>query len=98
MSICQRPTLEQSGNQTEARLAAVAPTELKGCSGFLYGRLIGTVTGFCSMGLAWIGMMLVDPDYRHRPRHPADGQGFEHLRRIKVASIKLMPRQPPAVI
>jgi GNAT superfamily N-acetyltransferase len=87
-----RLTEQSQWNQTEQDWRRLLQTPPKGCFGALLdGFLIGTVTTVAyGRELAWIGMMLVDPDYRRR------GLGtrlmrtaLEHLERIGVNSIKL---------
>jgi GNAT superfamily N-acetyltransferase len=87
-----RLTEQSQWNQTEHDWRRLLQSQTKGCFGaFLDGRLIGTITTVAyGTELAWIGMMLVDPDYRRR------GLGtrlmrsdLEHLQRIGVAAIKL---------
>src|SRR5262245_21947299 len=55
-------------NQTESDWRRVMALDGLGCFGaFVDGRLIGTITTATYSGaLAWIGMVLVDPDYRRR--------------------------------
>jgi len=55
-------------NQTEGDWRRVMALDARGCFGaFMAGRLIGTITTAAyATELAWIGMVLVDPDYRRR--------------------------------
>jgi GNAT superfamily N-acetyltransferase len=85
-------TEQSQWNQTERDWRRLLQSVRKGCFGaFLEGRLIGTITTVAyGTELAWIGMMLVDPDCRRQ------GLGtrlmkmaLEHLQRIGVAAIKL---------
>jgi GNAT superfamily N-acetyltransferase len=79
-------------NQTEHDWRRLIRSPPRGCFGaFLDGRLIGTVTTVAyGTELAWIGMMLVDPDYRRRGLGTRLMQtALEHLQRIGVNSIKL---------
>ncbi|HBZ01259.1 MAG TPA: GNAT family N-acetyltransferase [candidate division Zixibacteria bacterium] len=87
-----RLTEQSRWNQTERDWRRLLQLRPWGCFGaVLDGHLIGTVTTVVyGTELAWIGMMLVDPDYRRR------GLGtrlmraaLEHLQRIGVKSIKL---------
>jgi len=87
-----RLTEQSQWNQTERdwrRLFDLRPRSCFGAS--LDGRLIGTVTTVAyGKELAWIGMMLVDPDYRRRGLGTRLMQtALEYLRRIGVESIKL---------
>ncbi len=79
-------------NQTERDWRRLLQSPPRGCFGALIeGRLIGTVTTVAyGTELAWIGMMLVDPDYRRRGLGTRLMQAaLEHLQRIGVNSIKL---------
>ena len=85
-------TEQAQWNQTERDWRRLLQSPPKGCFGaFLDGRLIGTVTTVAyGTELAWIGMMLVDPDYRRRGLGTRLMQAvLEHLQRIGAASIKL---------
>jgi GNAT superfamily N-acetyltransferase len=85
-------TEDSQWNQTEQDWRRLLQTSPKGCFGALLdGCLIGTVTTVAyGTELAWIGMMLVDPDYRRRGLGTRLMQAaLEHLRRIGAASIKL---------
>ena len=87
-----RLTEQSQWNQTERDWRRLLQSSPKGCFGaFLDGRLIGTVTTVAyGTELAWIGMMLVDPDYRRRGLGTRLMQtALEHLQRIGVNSIKL---------
>ncbi len=55
-------------NQTESDWRRVLALDARGCFGaFIAGQLIGTITTATYAGqLAWIGMVLVHPDYRRR--------------------------------
>ena len=63
-----RLTEQSQWNQTERDWRRLLQPPPRGCFGaFLDGQLIGTVTTVVySTELAWIGMMLVDPNYRRR--------------------------------
>ena len=87
-----RLTEQSQWNQTERDWRRLRQFPPKGCFGALLdGCLIGTVTTVAyGTELAWIGMMLVDPDYRRRGLGTRLMQtALEHLQRIGVASIKL---------
>ena len=87
-----RLTEQSQWNQTERDWRRLLQSEPGGCLGaFLDGRLIGTITTVAyGTELAWIGMMLVDPDNRRRGLGTRLMQAaLQHLRRIGVASIKL---------
>ena len=87
-----RLTEQSQWNQTERDWRRLLQSLPKGCFGALLdGRLIGTITTVAyGTELAWIGMMLVDPDYRRRGLGTRLMQtALEHLQRIGVASIKL---------
>jgi GNAT superfamily N-acetyltransferase len=87
-----RLTEQSQWNQTEPDWRRLLESSPQGCFGaFLDGRLIGTVTTVAyGTELAWIGMMLVDPDYRRRGLGTRLMQtALEHLQRIGVNSIKL---------
>ncbi|MBI5585737.1 MAG: GNAT family N-acetyltransferase [Deltaproteobacteria bacterium] len=63
-----------------------------GCFGaFLEGRLVGTVTtSVYGTQLAWIGMMLVDPDYRRRGIGTRLMQAaLDQLQRLGIVAVKL---------
>ena len=87
-----RLTEQSQWNQTEQDWRRLLQSQPRGCFGaFLDGRLIGTVTTVAyGTELAWIGMMLVDPDFRRRGLGTRLMQtAREHLQRIGVNSIKL---------
>jgi GNAT superfamily N-acetyltransferase len=87
-----RFTEQSQWNQTERDWRRLLQSSPQGCFGaFLDQRLIGTVTTVVyGAELAWIGMMLVDPDYRRRGLGTRLMQAaLEHLQRIGVNSIKL---------
>ena len=87
-----RLTEQAQWNQTERDWRRLLQSPPRGCFGaFLDGRLIGTVTTVAyGTELAWIGMMLVDPDYRRRGLGTRLMQAaLEHLQGIGVNSIKL---------
>jgi len=87
-----RLTDQSQWNQTERDWRRLLQSPPQGCFGvFLDKRLIGTVTTVvCGTELAWVGMMLVDPDYRRRGFGTRLMQAaLEHLQRIGVNSIKL---------
>ena len=87
-----RLTEQSQWNQTERDWRRLLQLSPRGCFGAgLAGRLIGTVTTVAyGTELAWIGMMLVDPDNHHRGLGTRLMQkALEHLRADGVASIKL---------
>ena len=54
-------------NQTEADWRRLLSMEPNGCFGAVKeGRLVGTTTTTTYDGLAWIGMVLVEPQQRRR--------------------------------
>lgn len=79
-------------NQTPADLRRLLTLEPQGCFAARdLGRLVGTTTTTTyGSALAWIGMVLVDPDHRRRGIATALlGAALEHLRRRGVSTIKL---------
>jgi GNAT superfamily N-acetyltransferase len=79
-------------NQNELDWRRLFQLSPGGCFGaFLAGRLVGTVTTLTyGTQLAWIGMMLVDPDYRRRGLGTRLMQAaIERLQRLGVAAVKL---------
>lgn len=87
-----RLTEQAQWNQTERDWRRLFQFPSGGCFGaFLDKRLIGTVTTVAyGTELAWLGMMLVDPDYRRRGLGTRLMQAaLEHLQGIGVNSIKL---------
>ena len=78
-----RLTEQSQWNQTERDWRRLLQSPPKGCFGALLdGCLIGTVTTVAyGKELAWVGMMLVDPEYRRRGLGTRLMQtALEHLR------------------
>jgi GNAT superfamily N-acetyltransferase len=87
-----RLTEQSQWNQTGRDWRRLLQLRPRGCFGAsLGGRLVGTVTTVTyGTDLAWIGMMLVDPDFRRGGLGTRLMQtALEHLERIGVNSIKL---------
>ena len=87
-----RLTEQSRWNQTERDWLRLLQCPPGGCFGaFLDGRLIGTVTTVVyGRELAWIGMMLVDSEYRRRGLGTRLMQtALKYLQRIGVNSVKL---------
>jgi GNAT superfamily N-acetyltransferase len=79
-------------NQNEHDWRRLFRASPRGCFGaFLDGRLAGTVTTVVyGTQLAWIGMMLVDPDYRRQGLGTRLMQAaLEQLARLGIAAVKL---------
>jgi GNAT superfamily N-acetyltransferase len=79
-------------NQTERDWQRLLELEPKGCfAACCDGKLVGTATTtLYGSSLAWIGMVLVDPEYRRRGiAKQLMKTAMEYLRRTGVATIKL---------
>ncbi|MGH8247408.1 MAG: GNAT family N-acetyltransferase [Gammaproteobacteria bacterium] len=79
-------------NQTERDWRRLLALEPEGCfAGCLNGRIVGTLTTTTyGKELAWIGMVIVDPDYRRRGiATQLMHAGLDYLSRAGIATIKL---------